>query len=167
MADFSRTVAYRAIYGAVHNALDGHPSWRVPQDFARSVAKRASGTLAAHIGPSALASSARSDKGLGRCHDAPARGAGARFRGRLLSHALRASSPGASSALQRRLLTICHQLLSTYVSEAKRTGDLDRAARLIAGLRTIQDEINRHLAGGGRKGIEEARSPSKDKAASP
>lgn len=60
MPDLSHTVLYRAVEGAVRNALDGHPDWKVPPSFARSVAKRAAGTLAAHAGPSLLASARRS-----------------------------------------------------------------------------------------------------------
>lgn len=61
MPELSHTIAYRSVVGAVHNALHAHPRWNVPRDFARSVAKRAAGTLMAHAGPSLLAASGRSD----------------------------------------------------------------------------------------------------------
>lgn len=35
------------IEGAVKNACDAHPGWRPPKHFARSIAKRAAGTLTA------------------------------------------------------------------------------------------------------------------------
>ena len=37
----------RIVEGAVKNAIDAHPGWNVPHNFARSVAKRAAGTLTA------------------------------------------------------------------------------------------------------------------------
>ena len=37
----------RAVEGAVKNASDAHPSYKIPENFARSVAKRATGTLTA------------------------------------------------------------------------------------------------------------------------
>jgi len=55
MPDLSRTVVFRAVAGAVRNALDGHPQWVVPRNFARSVAKRAAGTLAGMNPGTALA----------------------------------------------------------------------------------------------------------------
>ena len=38
---------YRAVEGAVYNTAVGHPSWRLTKDMARSIAKRATGTLTA------------------------------------------------------------------------------------------------------------------------
>lgn len=62
MPELSHTVAFRAIVGAVHNTLHAHPRWSVPREFARSVAKRAAGTLLAHSGQSVLTASGRSDQ---------------------------------------------------------------------------------------------------------
>jgi hypothetical protein len=44
----------RIVEGAVKNALDAHPRASVPHNFARSVAKRATGTLSAQL-PEVLA----------------------------------------------------------------------------------------------------------------
>lgn len=60
MSDLSHTVVFSAVQGAVKNALDGHPDWAVPKDFARSVAKRAAGTLAGLAPEVALAAARRS-----------------------------------------------------------------------------------------------------------
>ena len=46
MSEWRHSVLYNVISGAVKNTLDGHPDWIVPKEFARSVAKRAAGTLA-------------------------------------------------------------------------------------------------------------------------
>jgi|ERR1700722_10925574 len=62
MPELSHTIAYRAVVGAVHNTVHAHPRWSIPRDFARSVAKRAAGTLLAHSGHSVLAASGRSDR---------------------------------------------------------------------------------------------------------
>lgn len=62
MPELKHTLAYRAVAGAVKNALDGHPDWKVPPAFAQSVAKRAAGTLMAHAAPEVLASARASRK---------------------------------------------------------------------------------------------------------
>jgi len=60
MPELRHTLAFRIVLGAVRDALNGHPEWKVPEDFARSVAKRAAGTLMAHNAPEALAAAKRS-----------------------------------------------------------------------------------------------------------
>jgi hypothetical protein len=62
MPDLSHTIAFRAVMGAVRNTLDAHPDWNVPQGFARSVAKRAAGTLAEFKDRSVLDAARRSGK---------------------------------------------------------------------------------------------------------
>jgi hypothetical protein len=60
MPNFSHTIVFKAVRGAVKNTIDGHPNWVVPRDFARSVAKRAAGTLAGFAPEVALAAARRS-----------------------------------------------------------------------------------------------------------
>lgn len=69
MPDHSQTVMFRVIMGAIKNTLDGHPEWKVPRDFARSVAKRAAGTLASLPAGAALAAAKRSAKRKPRSPD--------------------------------------------------------------------------------------------------
>ena len=38
---------YLAVEGAVRNTQHGHPNWKITRDMARSIAKRATGTLTA------------------------------------------------------------------------------------------------------------------------
>lgn len=40
---------FRAVAGAVRNAADGHPKWRISRVMAHSIAKRATGTLTAQM----------------------------------------------------------------------------------------------------------------------
>lgn len=48
----------RMIEGAVKNAGDAHPEWRLTSNMARSISKRAAGTLTAHW-PEVLAASVK------------------------------------------------------------------------------------------------------------
>lgn len=84
----------RAVEGAVKNAADGHPSYILPKSFARSVAKRAAGTLTAQW-PEVLAAgvTASSDRvGADIFQTARPRSAQAKKRaGRGSSHLLRRS----------------------------------------------------------------------------
>lgn len=56
MTDLSASMAYRAIYGAVVAVRNDHPEWNLPAALPRSVAKRATGTLASHDAASARSS---------------------------------------------------------------------------------------------------------------
>jgi hypothetical protein len=123
--DLSHTIAYRAVAGAVRNALHGHPIWTVPQDFARSVAKRAAGTLMAHAGPSLLASARRSDQ-----------------RQRLLL--MTAGSAG--GAPMRRLLAHLHSQLTIAVTIAHKAKDEEQCWALMTAARIIKREIQRDAA---------------------
>lgn len=43
----AHVMVYRAVEGAVRNTADGHPNWPINAIMARSIAKRATGTLTA------------------------------------------------------------------------------------------------------------------------
>lgn len=125
MPDLSHTIAFNAVAGAVRNVLDGHPKWIVPQNFARSVAKRAAGTLMAHAGPSLLASARRS---------------GQRQRLRATSAA---SGGGAFSRDQGRLLSRIHRELTIATTAAHKAKDEERFFALVTAARLIKREIQR------------------------
>ena len=122
MPDLSHTIAYSIVFGAVHNVLDGHPQWEVPQDFARSVAKRAAGTLMAHVPPSMLASARRS----GQRRVFP-----------------RTSAIGGSAADLRRLLSLAHRRITGMVAVAYKDGDHGRYIELVTAARILKRELER------------------------
>lgn len=125
MPDLSHTIAYNAVKGAVKNALDGHPDWAVPKDFARSVAKRAAGTLAAHCkdGLSMLASARRSGQR------------------RRVSDMTAVSRGGALCG--GHLLSFTHKEISNRIAEAHKQGDHGRFIDLVTAARIIKREIAR------------------------
>ena len=121
MPDLSHTIAFNAVEGAVRNALDGHPGWKIPRDFARSVAKRAAGTLMAHAGPSLLASARRSGQRQG---------------------VLRTAGSGGAPPMGR-LLSRLHRELTQAVAGAHKAGDNERYFALVTAARLIKREIQR------------------------
>lgn len=123
MPDLSHTIAFNAVVGAVRNVLDGHPKWIVPQNFARSVAKRAAGTLMAHAGPSLLASARRSGQRQRLQATSAASGGGALSQGRLLSR--------------------IHGELTTAAAVAHKAKDDERFFALVTAMRIIKREIQR------------------------
>jgi hypothetical protein len=125
MPNLSRTIAFRAVSGAVKNALDGHPDWVVPKDFARSVAKRAAGTLMAHAGPEVLAAARRSGQ-----------------RTRLTSSG---APPGkvVGTTATATFLANTHRKLTWMASDAYRAGEQGRLMELIQAARLIKREIER------------------------
>jgi hypothetical protein len=122
MPELSHTIAYRAVVGAIHNTLHAHPRWSVPREFARSVAKRAAGTLMAHSGPSLLAASERSDR-----------------KQRLT---VRTSASGqAKGAKNLRLLSRMHADLTQMIGGALREGDDQRYLDLVSAARIVKRQI--------------------------
>jgi len=131
----TRTLAFRIVLGAVRNTFHGHPSWPVPHpDFARSVAKRAAGTLLAHAAPGALAALARSHGAGPVAVDGTRKAAAAKPRraGRWLELAA------------RPILEQAHHELSRRVRHA----DPARRERLIAALRVLSAEAASEKAAG-------------------
>lgn len=123
MPDLSHSIAFKAVEGAVRNALDGHPSWEVPVNFARSVAKRAAGTLMAHAGPSLLASARRSGQRRRLRLDAGSKGGG---------------------APKPRLLLQMQSHLNILIAIAHKSGDHGRYIELVTAARIIKREIQRN-----------------------
>ena len=111
----------RAVRGAVKNASDAHPNWRLDRRFVNSVAKRAAGTLTAEW-PEVLA--ARLARRQERRNDE-------------LDRALRRRD--GFKVPTRSPLKLLWKRLSNEVGEAKRAGRIARAAVLIDVLRIIAE----------------------------
>lgn len=118
------SIAYRAVEGAVRNALHGHPDWSVPPHFGHSVAKRAAGTLMAHAGSSLLASARRSGRRRKLTIGISASGGGVLRPGRLLSGLHREMTRAIAIVIQKG-------------------GDEHLQWALITAARTIKREIQR------------------------
>lgn len=121
----------RAIAGAVKNSVDAHPDWRQmpPRIFARSIAKRATGTLTAQW-PDVLAAkpSTRSISGERDTCTPPHRRASHRSRGR----------EGEGLRLVRLSpLRRAWKQLSYEAGMSKRSGNLSRMALVVEALKAI------------------------------
>jgi len=121
----TRTLAFRIVLGAVRNTFHGHPSWPVPHpDFARSVAKRAAGTLLALTAPGALAALARSDGAGPVAVDGTRKAAAA---------GLRAGGRRAKELAARPILQQAHHEVSKPIHRAVRAQEArHRLARMLA-----------------------------------
>lgn len=117
---------FRAVAGAVVNAAHGHPDWKLNKTIARSIAKRAAGTLCANW-PEVLAARLLSERGescpISRPPRAP-RGSGRAKR-------------GASLVKRRSPFNLVHNAVGAMAGEAKRTGQPERAEALIEVLRLV------------------------------
>lgn len=135
----SQQLIFRAVFGAVKNAADGHPDWPLDATIARSIAKRATGTLTTLCGSDVLAARAPSER-AGRVHTPrPARVFGAaRHGGACPARAKGASRREAVKAVGRRSqLRLLHNAVGFLAGEAKRAGKVDRAEAMIDVLRLI------------------------------
>ena len=119
----------RAVEGAVKNTGDAHPEYQITPRMARSIAKRAAGTLTASWPDTLAARSASSDRAavstLGHPSPLASQIAMARGKGIVLSGSRR--SP----------LHLLWKELSIKVGAAKRDGKTERAAALIEVLQRI------------------------------
>ena len=117
----------RAVEGAVRNVAHYHPDWQFRPEFARSIAKRATGTISASW-PELLAAPMRSDSAdAGRRESA------------LPSASRPATVPkrGASQALRRPPLKLAHNRLGAMAGWARKAGHEARAAALADALRVL------------------------------
>ena len=120
----------RSVEGAVKNAADGHPSYNLPENFARSVAKRAAGTLTAQW-PDVLALAKASDCRCGQLRTQPAPEGGTNHRQPGRSQVTKGD--GAVFDLRRhRAIRAAMALIGPEVGLAKREGR--DAERLIEAL---------------------------------
>ena len=121
---------FRAVEGAVINTAHGHPRWKITDEMARSIAKRATGTLTAQW-PDVSAARTQPSEANGSASMAvhwPPRRRYARTTKRRA-----ATRPKA----RRGPLFKLWKLVSLEVGTAKRAGDEKRAAALIDVLRLI------------------------------
>lgn len=118
---------YRAVHGAVVNTAHGHPKWTLTREMARSIAKRATGTLTAEW-PDVLAArqvpSEANDPSYGGCWP-PRRVTTARRAGE------RRVTPRRSPS------RLAWKELSILCGEAKRAGQVERAEALVEAPRII------------------------------
>ena len=131
MSDWRHTTIYNVIAGSVQCALDGHKNWQVPKNFARSVAKRAAGTLAGMNPGVALAA---------------ARQSGQQMRLRNMTALLRAPCSGnpngaAHVLTNARLLKFCQSAIEKRIADAKKSNDHARYISLCTAARIIKQEL--------------------------
>jgi hypothetical protein len=113
----------RVIEGAVMNAAHAHREFKVTRTFAKSVAKRATGTLTAQW-PEVLAATTPSGKAVREyCKDT---------RRRRKAQPAKPNGRGAVAApTSRALLRKLHARVSKMISEPKRAGNTERMNGLI------------------------------------
>lgn len=121
----------RMVAGAVMNAGHAHPAWKISPVMARSIAKRATGTLTANwpdvlAAPRALSESAASQSLTG---------------GATSGTHVNATGGGRASTRVRAPLAVLHGAIGSMAAEAKRTHQHDRAEALIDVLRLIAREM--------------------------
>lgn len=119
----------RAIQGAVKNAADAHPEYHIDGRFARSVAKRATGTLTAQWSEVLAARQMPSDWP----DDAPSHRRQPSASKLLEKPRRRAPIPGTRRSPLRRVW----KELSWRIGEAKRAGLQERAAALIEMIKVV------------------------------
>lgn len=132
-----QALVLRMVEGAVRNASHAHPDYNIPENFARSVAKRAAGTLTAGWPEVLAARSASSDVAasptLGESHGREANGLSRR---RSVSRS--SVQRGAVKTRDRRSpLKKLWKQCAYLAGAAKRAGNEERRQALIEVLRII------------------------------
>ena len=133
---------YRIVEGAVRNAAHAHPEYRIPALFAKSVAKRAAGTLTA-AWPSVLAAKIPTPSGRSadQFRTSPAT-PGAQLRPRRASRLTGATGGACAVSIGRRTPAVrLRRLIGMMVGSAKRAGETARAEALIEVLKLIHREF--------------------------
>lgn len=126
-ATVSQVRVLRILEGAIRNASHVHPEWAVPNHMARSIAKRAAGTLTADWPDVLAAGRQRSERATAQVCEPPSTRRSSEERlGR------RAPHPARRSPLQRALALLSHE-----IGRSKRAGDPGRMAALIHAIRII------------------------------
>lgn len=120
---------YRAVIGAVRNTKHAHPHWPINETMARSIAKRATGTLTADWPAVLAAISTPSDSGLESAvaSRSPVSSSGSRRNG---------GRVGPTSARPASLRFIRNRI-GYLAGHARRNGELDREAVLVEVLRLM------------------------------
>lgn len=116
----------RIIEGAVKNACDAHPNQKFSERFARSIAKRAAGTISAQW-PELLAAQMPSKRGGSKpVKDAP-----------VSAHPLRQAQRGAAQRSSRSPFKLIYTRLGSMAGWARKAGHDGRAAAFADALRVI------------------------------
>lgn len=147
----AQDLVFRAVAGAVLNAAHGHPDWKLDRTIARSIAKRAAGTLTSSWSEvlAARQASSEQDGAHGLSGLRPARGSrrsdranrGAPLRG------------GRSNRPPRRSpLKLLHNQVGALVRPAKHAGQSERVEALVEVLRLIGALRAQELAARGATG---------------
>lgn len=135
----SQKQIYRAIAGAVRNAAHGHPNWPLRHEMARSIAKRATGTLTSQWREALAAKPSESaDFSLVRRKEGQICGSRPTER-KSKGSVAETSRVGAKRRSPLRLL---HNHLGALVKEAKHEGRTERVEALQDALRLL-DRISR------------------------
>lgn len=128
-ATASQVRILRAVEGAVKNAADAHSRAILPHNFARSVAKRAAGTLTAQW-PDVLA--ARLDERSGRV-DENSYG----FRQPRGANPSKRAGRGPSHLTRRSPLPALWKALAAQIRPLQRAGQIEKAAAFVEVLKMI------------------------------
>lgn len=116
----------RVIKGAVKNAADAHPQYRVSDRFARSVAKRAAGTLTAQW-PDVLAARMPSERATSK----PVKAGPAK------AHCLKPTQGERLTIARRSPFKLLYTRLGAMAGSARKAGHDARAAALADALRVV------------------------------
>lgn len=134
----SQQKIFRAVAGAVKNARDGHPDWKIPRSMAQSIAKRATGTLVAQLRELAAGPSES-------CVGSPIDPRSAHVGPTAYRQRARGASLGAPvlAGPRRSPLRFLHHRVGFMIGEAKRAGQKERAQALVEVIRLIAEQQKR------------------------
>ena len=132
-----QAVVMRMIEGAVRNAAHAHPGWNLTEKMARSISKRATGTLTSAWGSVLASPQQRPSERRGGDYEAaaPSRndlGVAAVGTGEPAGKGVRLSATGAPLVRFRRQL-------GARAGQAKRAGQTERYEALVDALRAIAE----------------------------
>jgi hypothetical protein len=138
----AQTKVLRAVEGAVHNAAHAHPEFIISDRFARSIAKRATGTISAVPGLLAdTPSRSKQDAALSLQGRPPTASQISTAPG-ASSDLVKAKSREAASTCKRRLLFFPVQTaLGNLARQARKAGQQERLAALVEALRLIDLQL--------------------------
>ena len=126
----AQRVVFRMIEGACWNAAHHHPDWHISPRMARSIAKRATGTLTSQWG-AVLVASERSEGSGGQISTAAPKRLGLPFR----------ATPRERVAASTGALPTLIRTIAREIGPAKRAGRVERAEALIWVLRLMSRAI--------------------------
>ena len=138
---------FRAVAGAVKNAADGHPDWKLSRRFTKtlalSVAKRATGTLTALAGPDVLAARLRSDKAEGVLDTPSADALCPSLTRRKARGASQRAKAGAGQSARRSPLKFLHNRIGAMAGAARHAGETEREEAFKEVLRLIAKQLQK------------------------